>query len=67
MKVVKDLNINFDPNKLFDLLFEELIEVGIIGARRMEQEAKQFLSERIGDNLSGDGESKSSAAPRHSR
>ena len=60
MKVVKDVKIEFSANKLYEIMLDDLFEVGIIAARRMEQDAKQFLAERIGEDLAGPGQSKSS-------
>ena len=54
------VNIKFDPNRLFDAMYEQLLDISIIAARRMEQEAKANLAERIGQNIGG--ESKSSGA-----
>lgn len=54
MKVVKGADITFTPNKLFDAMFEALLDVGVIASRRLEEEAKQFLNERmIGEKSSG--------------
>jgi len=52
MKVTR--RIRFDPNKLFLLYYEALFEMSIIIARRLEEEARQLLSDRMkGEKSSG--------------
>lgn len=53
MIVVKGGKFRFTPKKLQAALMKQFAEVGQIGARRMEQEAKMFLSERIGVGIRG--------------
>jgi len=62
MKVVKDVSIQFNPTKLFNVMLDDLFDIGIIAARRMEDEAKMNLDE----GLQRENISKSSGALRDS-
>jgi hypothetical protein len=62
MKYVRGGTIKFDPVKMVEMFSNEFFVTGQAVARRMEQEAKQFLAERTGETSNAEFPSKSSGA-----